>query len=239
MTGVSRGLLLAVAAIALAIPLAACADSQGGAGPTTPSADDRSGTADAARAEGSGEAEDGIEGVALPEPLEKPDVTLVDAAGEPWSLREETDGHLTFLFFGYTSCPDICPVHMANLTSVFDRLPSTVTDRIRVVFVSTDPARDTPERMAEFMSAFDEDFVGVTGDLEDVAATMRALDLPEPVHEEPDDSGFYEVGHPAQLIAFTPDDDLARYAYPWGKRQQDFMHDIPELLARDAALGDG
>lgn len=178
---------------------------------------------------------DGLEGVALEEPVGKPDVELVDSAGGPWDLRAETDGYLTFMFFGYTSCPDICPVHMANLSSVFDRLPSTVTRRIRVVFVSTDPQRDTPERMRDFMSAFDEEFVGVTGELADITAAMQELGLPEPVHEEPDDTGFYEVGHPAQLLAFTPDDDVARYAYPWGMRQQDFMNDIPKLLDRTAA----
>lgn len=183
--------------------------------------------------------DDGLRGVALDEPLDKPDMDLVDADGAPWNLREETDGHLTFVFFGYTSCPDICPVHMANLSSVFDRLASPTTDQVRVVFVSTDPARDTPERMGEFMSSFDSDFVGVTGDLDEITAGMRELDLPPPVHEEPDEDGFYEVGHPAQLLAFLPDDDKAHVAYPWGTRQQDFVHDIGELLDRAAAQRKG
>ena len=189
--------------------------------------------------EASDPTDDGLRGVALDEPLDKPDMDLVDADGAGWNLREETDGYLTFVFFGYTSCPDICPVHMANLSSVFDRLPSPTTDRIKVVFVSTDPARDTPERMGEFMASFDSDFVGVTGDLPEITAGMRELGLAPPVHEEPDEDGFYEVGHPAQLLAFLPADDQAHYAYPWGMRQQDFVHDIGELLDRAAAQQEG
>ena len=180
-------------------------------------------------------ADDGLKGVALDELLHKPDAQLVDHHGEPWDLRSETDGKLTFLFFGYASCPDICPVHMANLTAVFDRLPSTVTDRIAVVFVTTDPARDDPEHLREFMASFDDDFTGVTGDLDEIVALMDALDLPAPVHEEPDDDGFYEVGHPAQLLAFQPHDDRASHAYPWGMRQEDFLHDIPGFLDGEAS----
>ena len=208
-----------LAALVVALLLAACADSE-------PQASDPS-------------EQDGLRGVALDEPVDKPDMDLVDAAGKRWSLREETDGYLAFVFFGYTSCPDICPVHMANLSAVFDRLPSPTTNRVKVVFVSTDPARDTPERMAEFMASFDSEFVGVTGDLDEIEAGMEQLGLPPPVHEEPDEDGFYEVGHPAQVLAFLPDDDRAHYAYPWGMRQQDFAHDIGELLDRAAAEREG
>ncbi len=182
--------------------------------------------------------EDGVFGVALEEPVAKPDVVLTDHHGEPFDLRAETDGELTLAFFGYASCPDICPVHMANLTSVFDRLPSTITDRINVLFVTTDPARDTPEALEVFMGSFDDDFVGLTGDLDDIVGLMTALNLPRPVFEEPDDDGFYEVGHPAQVLAFLPDDDHAHYAYPWGTRQSDFTHDLRALVDGVAAARD-
>lgn len=181
---------------------------------------------------------DGILGVPLEEPVAKPDVVLTDHHGEPFDLRAETDGELTLVFFGYASCPDICPVHLANLSAVFDRLPSTVTDRVNVLFVTTDPARDTPEALEAFMASFDDDFVGLTGDLDDIVEAMTALNLPRPVHEEPDDDGFYEVGHPAQVLAFLPEDDHAHYAYPWGTRQADFTQDLRALVDGAAAARD-
>ena len=85
-------------------------------------------------------------GIELPNPGPKPDFTLTDFAGRRFEFRRATDGRLTFLFFGYTHCPDICPVHMANLAAVIARLPRAEADRVRVIFVTTDPRRDTPGR---------------------------------------------------------------------------------------------
>lgn len=178
---------------------------------------------------------EGLFGVVLDDPARKPDAVLTDHRGEPFDLRAETDGTLTLAFFGYASCPDICPVHLANLSAVFDRLPSTVTDEINVLFITTDPARDTPAALAEFMTAFDDDFVGLTGELADILEVMADLGLPEPVFGDPDADGFYEVGHPAQVIAFLPTDDRAHYAYPWGTRQADFTEDLRALVRADPA----
>jgi protein SCO1/2 len=171
----------------------------------------------------------GLRGRVLPGPIPKPDLVLTDGHGRSFDLRRETDGYLTLLFFGYTWCPDICPVHMANLAAVLKTLRPTVRERIRVVFVTTDSDRDTPERLATWLANFDPTFIGLTGDTALINGAQRALYLPLPQVGEPDSTGAYLVGHAAAIMAFTPD-NLARAMYPFGIRQGDWAHDLPKLL---------
>ena len=75
---------------------------------------------------------------------------------------------MALLFFGYTWCPDVCPIHMANIGQAMKSIPTEDRHRVEVVFVSTDPARDTPERIREWLDVFDRSFVGLRGTLEEV-----------------------------------------------------------------------
>ena len=104
-----------------------------------------------------------LSGSVFDEPLAKPDFTLTDTSGAPFDFRAETDGKLTLLFFGYTSCPDICPIHLANLAAVLRQISPDFQRRIQVVFVGVDAPRDTPERMRSWLDSFDARFVGLTG----------------------------------------------------------------------------
>lgn len=171
----------------------------------------------------------GLRGSALPDPLPKPDVTLTGVDGKPFAFREATRDKLTLLFFGYTSCPDVCPMHMANIAAVLRDMPFAWQDRVKVVFVSVDPKRDSPARIKEWLANFNPAFVGVTGPTAVVDAFERALYLPEAVTIPAEKPGDYTVGHAAQVIAFT-EDGLARYVYPFGTRQEDWAHDLPILL---------
>ena len=171
----------------------------------------------------------GLRGDRYPAALAKPDLMLTDTRGQPYDFRRETAGYLTLLYFGYTNCPDVCPIHMANLGAVIPTLPPDVQERIRVVFVTTDPARDTPERLKTWLHNFSDAFVGLTGDTATINAAQRALFLPPSAIGPPDSTGSYLVGHAAAVIAFTPDDS-ARVRYPFGVRQADWAHDLPRLL---------
>lgn len=168
-----------------------------------------------------------LRGVVLPEPLPKTDFTLTTTAGEPFAFRAETDGYVTLLFFGYTHCPDVCPVHMANIAAVLHRLPPQTANRVKVVMVTVDPERDTPERLRRWLDAFDRSFVGLTGPMERVNAIQRDLRLPPAVKQG--EGADYLMGHAAQVIAFTAD-DRARVIYPSGTRQTDWAHDLPLLV---------
>lgn len=170
-----------------------------------------------------------LRGVSLPEPLEKVDFTLPSAAGGEFSFRKETDGYLTLLFFGYTNCPDVCPVHMANLASVLRTLPPDIAEQIKVVFVSTDPARDSLPRIRDWLAGFDPDFVGLRGPLDSVNTIQRRFRLAPAVVPMGEHDSDYQVGHAAQIIAFTTD-NLAHVVYPFGTRQADWAHDLPLLV---------
>ena len=178
---------------------------------------------------GAGADDGGLTGVVLPEPVPKPAFTLHDTEGQPFRFREQTAGKLALLFFGFTHCPDICPVHMANLAEVLRDLPRETREQIVVIFVSADPERDTPERLREWLDAFDRRFIGLRGSLEEVNAILAELRLAPVVHGQPDADGDYVVGHPAQILAFTPD-GLLRAVYPFGTRQADWAQDLPRLL---------
>ncbi len=171
-----------------------------------------------------------LTGTEIATPGVEADFTLTDTNGEPYAFGRETEGHIAVLFFGYTRCPDVCPVHMANLAAALRRLPTAVSNRVKVVFVTVDPDRDTPRQLREWLDGFDGSFVGLRGDRETVAAIQRTLGLPPAVIRQQAHYGEPEVGHAAQVLVFTPD-RTRRYVYPFGTRQRDWANDLP-LLAR-------
>jgi len=178
--------------------------------------------------------ETGYRGVLLAEPIPVPDFTLTDTEGRPFRWGPETAGRLALLFFGYSYCPDICPVQMANLAAVLGDLSYRDRNRIRVIFVTTDPERDTPERLRGWLQAFDPSFVGLRGEIERVNEILAALGLPPAVIQGAPEARSradpeYTVGHASQVIAVTAD-GLARVVYPSGIRQADWAHDLPKLL---------
>ena len=169
-------------------------------------------------------------------PLEKVSFTLTDTRGRPFDFRAETDGHITLLFFGYTFCPDICPVHMATLAAALRELDAEVREDVRVVFVTVDPERDTPDRLAGWLAAFDSSFVGVRGSAEDVAAALAFYRYPPP--ERSGDEPGYTVGHPALIYAFTPD-DLGRAMYGPDISKNAWIRDLNVMAGHDWSHAQG
>lgn len=180
-----------------------------------------------------GETRPAWRGRVLATPFPRPAFTLADTRGQPFDFATETDGEVALLFFGFTHCPDVCPVHMANIAAVLDDLGWAARDRIRVVFVSTDPDRDTPERIRAWLDRFDPRFVGLRGTLDEVNGIQRQLGLPPSVIDGRGEN--YTVGHAAQVLAFSADGP-ARVVYPFGTRQVDWAADLPRLLAGEAPV---
>jgi protein SCO1/2 len=169
-------------------------------------------------------------GVLLAHAIPRPDFTLTDTRGQPFDFRAQTDDTVTLLLFGYLNCPDVCPVHLANIATVMQGLPYDVAGHVRVVFVTTDPERDTPEKLQKWLAGFDPSFIGLRGTPDQIKRIEAAVNVAPAVPGARDSSGAYEVGHAAQVIAFTRDDS-AHLAYPFGTRQADWAHDLP-LLAQ-------
>jgi protein SCO1/2 len=130
---------------------------------------------------------------------------LVDGASSAYSLVEDTDKDLTLVFFGYTHCPDICGIVMSTLASAMTRLSEDERDDVDVVFVTTDPQRDTNEVAADYATNFDESFIGLSGDLSTIIEVAKPLGIAvEKGTKLP--SGGYEVTHGTQVIAIDADD---------------------------------
>jgi protein SCO1 len=180
--------------------------------------------------QGTGRQPGDLRGLSLPAALAKPEFTLTGTDGQPFDFRKRTDGYTTLVFFGYTHCPDVCPLQMATLGAVIPTLPPEVAQRIRVVFITTDPRRDTPQRLRSWLDHFDPDFIGLTGDSATIARAQEAMNLPTSVVERPapGDSN-YTVGHSAVIVAFTAD-NASHVIYPTGTRQEDWAHDLPRLV---------
>ena len=131
------------------------------------------------------------------------------------------------LFFGYTHCPDVCPATLALLGSAMQQLGSDA-DRIKVLFVSVDPERDGPQRLAEYTSSFGDNVVGLTG----TPAQLDALTKRYRVtyrHDAPDEHGDYLVYHSAGIFAFDPSGH-ARLLMSYTDGLPAIVHDLRQLV---------
>lgn len=167
-------------------------------------------------------------GTLLEPPFEKPDLTFTDFDGKPFPFLEATAGQLTLLFFGYTNCPDICPVTLNTLARAREGIGTGPGSRPQVLFVGVDVARDTPEVLKEYLGNIDETFTGLTATEKVIGEAVRAVKGAPVLIEEADENGAYAVGHPAQVTVYSPD-DLGHRIYPSGVRQADWARDLPRL----------
>ena len=171
---------------------------------------------------------DAYRGGLVTPPLPKPHFVLTDTSGAPFDFWKQTSGSVALLFFGYTNCPDQCPMHMTNLSSAMKKLPPGLADRIKLVFVTTDPARDTRPELRRWLDNFDKRFVGLTGTEAAIEAVQKAAGVP-PARKTPGTGVNYGIAHANFVIAYTKD-DMAHVIYPGGVSKDDWVHDLPLLI---------
>lgn len=167
-------------------------------------------------------------GAQVTPPIPKPSFVLADQNGKPFDFRHDTEGYVTLLFFGYTHCPDVCPVHMSNIASALKRMSTEDQRRFKVVFVTTDPARDDAARLKAWLGALDPSFIGLRGPSDSVNAITGALGFGGASIEDTTKKD-YTVGHLGVVFAFTRD-NFAHTIYPFGVRQADWAQDLPRLI---------
>ncbi|GAA4366331.1 SCO family protein [Nocardioides caricicola] len=177
---------------------------------------------------GSDESAEEFHGTELDPPFEVSSTPLTDTEGQPFSLTEDTDRELTLVFFGYINCPDICQVVMSNLSSAMTRLDDADRERVDVVYVTTDPARDTQEAIAEYLPQFDPDFVGLTGELDTIVEVAKPLGVGITQGEKLP-SGGYDVTHGTTITGIDADDEGTVY-WDGNTSSADFAADIHTLL---------
>ena len=144
----------------------------------------------------------------LPGLLELPNVSLVDAEGQPFATTHLED-RITLLFFGFTYCPDICPITLQTLATASDDLRERGIEPPDVLFVSVDPERDSPDRIRRYLDNFDTTFDGVTGPDDAFEPLTSALGVVVERHEHDDaeaynvthNSTIFVVGHDAEVVA--------------------------------------
>ncbi len=165
-------------------------------------------------------------------PFTLPSFELTDQNGRTVDLREETAGRFALLFFGYTYCPDVCPISMAVANAALEQLTEAERERVRLVFISVDPRRDTPERISEWLAGLRAPGLGLvtpTVELEKLLAEMGFVLPPTTSWERmPGEQGGYLVPHPASLFLITPD-GLGRFIYPFDRA-------TPTEIAEDLRL---
>ena len=170
-------------------------------------------------------------GTALPltPPMAKPNLVLTDTHGQKFDFAKETAGKPVLLYFGYTHCPDVCPLIMSDIGNAKRKLPKDEQDKIQVIFITTDPDRDTPQRLASWLPGQGQGFIGLTGDFTTIQTGARSLGITieKPV-KQPD--GSYTVTHSAEVLAFSPKDDKAHYAYTDSADSATYQRDIPKLI---------
>lgn len=156
-------------------------------------------------------------------------IALTAADGSDYSLTADTDKPLTLVFFGYSNCPDVCGQVMATMAGAMARLDDADRDKVDVVFITTDPARDTPEVADHYATRFDPSFIGLSGDLDDIVTVARSMAIAIDAGEKLP-SGGYEVTHGTQVMAIDSDDQVPVY---WSESvsQAQLANDLHLLLA--------
>lgn len=216
-----RGRLLATAAVVAAALLAGC----GGAHEQQPAA-----VVVSPPSEGGP-----YNGVEIDPPYSLPAATLTDADGDPLTLPRDLAAPVRLFFFGYTQCPDICPLVMSNLALAVARLPDEVADDVQVVFVTSDPARDDPAALRAYLDRFDPDFTGLTGDLDTITSVADTMGVPVE-HGARLPGGGYDVGHGTQVVGYVGDRGVV--AWTSGASVEDMADDLVRMLDTTAGEAD-
>jgi protein SCO1/2 len=165
----------------------------------------------------------------LDTPFEKPDLVLTDTHGKKYDFRKETAGRPTLIYFGYTHCPDICPLTMNNLAVAKKQLTKAQQDKLRIVFVTTDPGRDTPSELGKWLKGIDPQIVGLTGDFATIQAGARTLGISIEATSK-DKNGKLVSVHGTQVIAFSPKTDGGYVLYGQDATVDDYTKDLPKII---------
>ncbi|MCX2967893.1 MULTISPECIES: SCO family protein [Streptomyces] len=202
---------------ALAAGVAACG------GPADPAAE---GERPAAEVSGGSEP---ARATVLDTPFPKPDLVLTDTTGETYEFVEETRGKPTLIYFGYTNCPDVCPTTVSNIAYAESTLSEAEQEELQVVFVTTDPERDTPESLGEWLRGAAPGATGLTGDFATIQAGARTLGISiEPSVKK--ENGEIESMHGSQVLYFSPEDDKAHVLYTEDTNADTYAEDLPKLV---------
>jgi protein SCO1/2 len=163
-------------------------------------------------------------------PIELPDFELMGTNGQPFHLGD-VEGDIALIYFGYTYCPDVCPLTMWEVKKALAEL-ETGQERVHVIFISVDPERDTPEKLANYMAAFGPEFIGLTDDFAKTQEMMKPYGAFAEKEEVEDSVLGYLVNHTARLYLIDPQRRIL-LQYPFGFTSEDLARDLNYLLQQE------
>lgn len=170
---------------------------------------------------------DSFRGTLYDPALPAPEIELPQGNGSSFRLGEMR-GRVVLLFFGYTSCPDVCPTTLSELRRVVDGLGADAA-RVQVVFVTVDPQRDTPEKLGKYVAMFNPSFIGLSGAEDELESVWKAYGVYRAVQPMPNSATGYLVDHTARLYVIDPGGKL-RLSFNYGTPTENILHDVKLLL---------
>lgn len=155
-----------------------------------------------------------------------PQIELIKSNGETFRLSDQK-GKIVLLFFGYTSCPDVCPTTLAELKQVMDGLGNKA-ESVQVVFISVDPERDTPEKIQQYVEHFSKGFIGLSGSTDELQSIWSSYGIYREKVES-DSALGYIVNHTARTYLVDTEGNL-RLSYGFQTPVKDIVSDLKILL---------
>ena len=155
------------------------------------------------------------------------EIELTRANGDSFRLSEMR-GKVVLLFFGYTSCPDVCPTTLAELKQALEKLGAENAKQVQVLFVTVDPQRDTPERIQEYVDHFNQDFIGLSGTESNLANVWKNYGVFRETVESASAAG-YVVNHTARVTLIDQAGNM-RVSFAFDTPVKDIVHDLKLLL---------
>lgn len=153
-------------------------------------------------------------------------IELKQADGSTFRLSD-LRGKVVALFFGYTSCPDVCPTTMAELNQALEKMGDQA-DQVQVLYVTVDPERDSPERVQQYVSQFNPTFIGLSGSEAELAKVWNDYGVFREIADGTSAAG-YLVDHTARVTVIDQDGNL-RLSFPFDTPVEDVVHDLKLLL---------
>lgn len=167
----------------------------------------------------------GFRGTAYGEPFPKaPNFELTLADGQAYRLNDQR-GKLVLLFFGYTSCPDVCPTTLAELNQALQGIGEKA-DSVQVILVSVDPDRDTPDRIQQYVERFNPSFIGLSGSTEKLTPIWDDYGI---FRETVESEAGTIINHTARVILIDQDSKM-RLSYGFDTPVEDIVHDLDLLI---------
>jgi protein SCO1/2 len=156
-----------------------------------------------------------------------PQFELTDMHGEMFNL-EQLAGNVVVMFFGYTSCPDVCPVTLSEFLQIRDKL-GNAADQVSFVFITVDPERDTPERMRKYLTNFDPEIIGLSGDRSDLEPVWADYGVYQAKVEGTSTENYF-VDHSSRVYVIDKGGNL-RLTYLFGTENQLILEDVRHLVS--------